>query len=239
MKGLLSNEIRLLILSVGTHKSTRPLSPVEVGNYVQRALDAGETRATVAEKLLLDDATVIGRFVRLLSLPPQVQQLIGWGADPATVSFTSASDVARLKSESAQIALAKAALENRLNKSEILEVVQISERSHRPIESCIEAVLNQRPIVERRHVIIGELQSDSLNETLEHMSKSQRNDLLLSALARYGLNTSLLGAKLGDGYFLLVGDDAFQTVITSLPGGFEESITKYLTRELSHEGSVV
>ena len=28
VKGLLSNEIRLLILSVGTHKSTRPLSPV-------------------------------------------------------------------------------------------------------------------------------------------------------------------------------------------------------------------
>ncbi|MDE0300036.1 MAG: hypothetical protein OXN17_15485 [Candidatus Poribacteria bacterium] len=239
MKGLSSNEIRLLILSVGTHKSTRPLSPIEVGKYVQRAINAGETRATVAETLLLDDATVIGRFVRLLSLPPQVQQLIGWGSDPATVSFTSASDIARLKSETAQIALAKAALESRLNKSEIIEIVQISERSQRPIESCIEEVLNQRPIVERRHVIIGELQSDSLNETLLHMSQSQRNDLLLSALVRYGLNTSLHGAKLGDGYFLLVGDDVFQSVITSLPGGFEESITKYLTRELSLEGSVV
>ena len=235
----MSNEIRLLILSVGTHKSTRPLSPVEVGKYVQRALDAGETRATVAEKLLLDDTTVIGRFVRLPSLPPQVQQLVGWGADPATVSFTSASDVARLKSASAKIVLAKAALENQLNKSEILEVVQISERSNRSIESCIEAVLNQRPIVERRHVIIGELQSDSLNETLKHMSESQRNNLLLSALARYGLNTSILGAKLGDGYFLFVGDDAFHTVITSLPGGFEESITEYLMRELRHEDSVV
>lgn len=235
----MSNEIRLLILSVGTHKSTRPLSPVEVGKYVQRALDAGETRATVAEKLLLDDTTVIGRFVRLPSLPPQVQQLVGWGADPATVSFTSASDVARLKSASAKIVLAKAALENQLNKSEILEVVQISERSNRSIESCIEAVLNQRPIVERRHVIIGELQSDSLNETLKHMSESQRNNLLLSALARYGLNTSILGAKLGDGYFLFVGDDAFHSVITSLPGGFEESITEYLMRELRHEDSVV
>ena len=234
----MSNEIRLLILSVGTHKSTRPLSPVEVGKYVQRALDAGETRATVAEKLLLDDTTVIGRFVRLPSLPPQVQQLVGWGADPATVSFTSASDVARLKSASAKIVLAKAALENQLNKSEILEVVQISERSNRSIESCIEAVLNQRPIVERRHVIIGELQSDSLNETLKHMSESQRKNLLLSALARYGLNTSILGAKLGDGYFLFVGDDAFHTVITSLPGGFEESITEYLMRELRHEDSV-
>lgn len=239
MKGLLSDEIRLLILSVGTHKSTRPLSPVEVGKYVQRALDAGETRSTVAETLLLDDATVIGRFVRLLSLPPQVQQLVGWGSDPATVSFTSASDIARLKTESAQIALAKAALENRLNKSEIIEVIQISERSQRPIQDCIEEVLNQRPIIERRHVIVGELQSDSLNEALKCMSEFERNDLLLSALARYGLNTSLHGAKLGDGYFLLVGDDAFQTVITSLPGGFEESITKYLSRELRHEGSVV
>ena len=235
MKGLQSNEIRLLILSVGTHKSKRPLSPVEVGKYIQRALDAGETRATVAEKLLLDDATVIGRFVRLLDLPPQVLQLIGWGADPATVSFTSASDIARLESKSAQIAIAKAALENRLNKSEILEVIQITERSRRPIESCIEEVLNQRPIVERRHVIIGELQSDSLIETLTQMSQFQRNDLLLSALARYGLNTSILGAKLGDRYFLLVGDDAFQTAITSLPGGFEQSITKYLTRECRHE----
>ena len=177
MKGLSSYEIRQLILSVGTHKSERPLSPVEVAKFMRRTLDMGEKRAAIADRLHLDDSSIIGRFVRLLSLPVQVQHLIGWGSDPATVSFTAASDIARLDSPQEQSALAKVALESQLNKSEIVQVVQIRLRSGKSIESCVKAVLNQRPVIERRHVIIGELQSVQLKEKLKQMSQLERNSL--------------------------------------------------------------
>lgn len=232
MKGLSAHEARLLILSVGTHRSHRPLSPVEVAKFMKRALNMGETRKTLADRLLLDDSSIIGRFIRLLSLPVQVQHLIGWGSNPDTISFTAASDIARLGCPEEQSHLAKMALENQFNKSEILQCVQLRQRSKRSIEDCIKAVLDQRPIIERRHVIIGELKPENLKDKLKEMSQLERDNLLESALDEYGPNVPRLGAKLGNGYFLLVGDDQFHAEITSLPDGFEESISLYLIQKL-------
>ena len=236
MKGLLSHEVSKLILSVGTHKSERPLSPVEVAEFMQKALDAGEKRTEIAERLYLEDSSIIGRFIRLLSLPTQVQHIVGWGSDPATVSFSAASGIARLNSEVEQTALAKAALENQLNKSEIVQVVQIKQRSENSIESCIKAVLDQRPIIERRHVIIGKLTSESLKNSVKHLSQLERNNLLDSALKRHSSDITHLGSKLGDEFFILVGDEHFHAAIMKFPQGFENSITEYLIEELSIKG---
>ncbi len=236
MKGLLSHEISQLILSVGTHKSKRPLLPMEVAEYMQKALDAGEKRTNIAEKLYLEDSSIIGHFIRLLSLPSQVQQIIGWGSDPSTISFTAAAVIARLDSSQEQRILAKAALEHQFNKSEIIQVVQIRRRSGNPIDSCIKAVLDQRPIVERRHVIIGEIRSENLKNELKQISQQERNNLLKLVLEQHGPDTPHLGAKLGVEYFILVGDEHFHSTIVTLPQGFEESITEYLTRELINKG---
>ena len=232
MKGLSPPEIGQLILSVGTHRSERPLAPIEVAKLIQKALDAGEKRKEIADRLYLNDTTILGHFTRLLSLPSQIQPLIGWGSDPTTLSFTVASGIARLESTQEQITLAKAALESQFNKSEIIEVVQIRQRSKNPIESCIETVLNQRPVIQRRHVIIGELQSRKLKNELKQVSQLERDTLLQSALVKYVPNVTPLGAKLGDGYFFLVGDDEFHGAIMSFSNGFEKPITEYLILEL-------
>ena len=236
MKGLLSHEISQLILSVGTHKSKRPLSPIEVALYLQKALEAGEKRTDIAERLYLEDSSIIGRFIRLLSLPTQVQHIVGWGSDPATVSFSAASGIARLNSEVEQTTLAKAALENQFNKSEIIQVVQIRQRSGNSIENCIKAVLDQRPIIERRHVIIGKLTSENLKDQVKCLSQLERNNLLDSALKRNSSDLTHLGSKLGDEYFVLVGDEHFHAAIMEFPQGFENSITEYLIEELRIKG---
>lgn len=235
MKGLLPNEIRELILSVGRQRSKRPLSPIEVAKLMQRALDAGEKRTDIADRLYLEDPSIIGRFIRLLSLPLQVQQLIGWGSDPTTVSFTAAAIIARLKSSQEKIDLAKTVLENQFNKSEIIQIVQIRQRSGNPLESCIKEVLNQRPLTERRHVIIGELQSEKLKDKIRQIPQLERNDLLRSILERTAPGIPSLGATLSERFFLLVGNDRFHSAITSLPSGFEKSITEHLIRELGSE----
>ena len=190
----------------------------------------------IAEKLYLEDSSIIGHFIRLLSLPTQVQQVIGWGSDPATISFTAAAVIARLDSSQEQSTLAKAALENQFNKSEIIQVVQIRRRTGNSIENCIKAVLDQRPVIERRYVIVGEMRSDSLKNGLKQISQQERNDLLQLALERHGPDVPYLGAKLSGEYFILVGDAHFHSAIVDLPQGFEESITEYLMQELSNKG---
>ena len=236
MKGLLPHEIRQLILSVGTHKSKRPLAPIEVAEFIQRALKAGVKRTDIADRLHLEDSSIIGHFIRLLSLPSQVQQLIGWGSDPATVSFTAAAGIARLDSAQEQNILAQAALENQFNKSEIVEIVQTRKRSGKSIESCIESVLDRRPIVEKRYVIVGQMGSESLKDKLKQFSQLERNDLLRSVLQQRVPNVQCLGSKLGGEYFLLVGDEHFHATVTKLPQGFEKSITEFLIQEVDSKG---
>lgn len=231
MKGISPYELRQLILSVGTRKSVRPLSPIEVGSLMQRALDAGETRIDIAERLHLIGTTMIGRFTRIISLPAQVQQLVDWGADSATIPIESASHIARIKAPEEQITLARVVLESRLSKSEIGQVIQIQQRSGNPIEECIASVLNQRPVIEKRHVIIGELQSEKLRESFRCTSQLDRDNLLRSALEKHLPDVSSLSCKVGNGYFLLIGDDDFYDNVMALAGGFENCITDYLESE--------
>lgn len=236
MKGLLPDQISQLILSVGTHKSNRPLSPIEVAEYMQSALDAGEKRTDIAEKLYLEDSSIIGHFLRLLSLPSQVQQLVGWGSTPATISFSAAAGIARLNSGLEQTVLAKAALENKFNKSEIIQVVQIRKRSDSPLESCIKSVTDQRPVVERRYVLIGQLTSEGLKDKVKHLTQLERNNLLQSVLRQHVPDIPHLGVKLGAKYFILVGNAHFHSAIVTLPQGFEKSITEYLMQKLNNKG---
>lgn len=233
MKGLSSDTARRLVLSVGTHRPERPLTPVEVGEALKRTLDAGSTLEELTEILNLGGPTMIRRFIRLTSLPPQVQPLIGWGSDLSTLSFTVGAELAGLDATHDQVVVAKAALENRLSKSEVIQVIQIRRRSGQSIEDSIEAVLRLRPVVERRFVVIGELLSDELKERLRRIPQLERNSLLRDTLKRSGIGIPPFGVKLGCEYFILVGDDHFHTVITALPKGFEQTITEYLMLELA------
>lgn len=232
MKGLSPFETRQLILSIGTHKTERALSPVEVAKYLQKVLDAGEKRVKIAERLHLRGTSMIGRFLRLLSLPIQVRHLINWGSDPTSLSFHAASEIARLEVSEEQITLAKAALESQFNKSDIIQVIQIYQRSNKSIDDCIKAVLKQRPIVERRHLIAGELCCEELRTRLKQTSQQIRDNLLESVLERHIPNVSPLGTKLRDGYFLIVGDDQLHSQVMSLSDDFEKTITEYLIEGL-------
>lgn len=233
IKGLSPTELRRLILSVGTHHSTRLLSPVEVAVLVQKALDAGEKPEEIARALQLGGPTMVIRFTRLLHLPQDIQPLIGWRSDSSTISFTTASELARVQSIDESRILSAAVIEHQLTSSEVKQVVQIFKRSGKSISESIEDVIKQRPTVERRHIIIGGLLSDTLKERLIPMSQFERNEMLRHALENIkGKEFAVLGAKLGLDNFILVGNEQLQAALKSLPGGFEQAITDYLLLEL-------
>ena len=232
MKGLSPEEKRDLILSVGTHRSERRLQPVGVAGLIQKSLQAGGSLEEVSNEISLS-LRVLGKFTSLLSLPSEVQLMIGWGAGHSTISFTAGAEIARLETAFEQQFLAEAVLEHQLKVPEVKQVIQIRQRSQKSIEDSMEAVLKQRPVVEKRHLIIGKLLSQELEERLEGMTQQERNDLLHRTLTQRGPSTPLFGARLGTEFFIVVCDDRYYKAFASPPDDLENLITQYLLLELT------
>ena len=86
-KILSSQERQGLLLSVGTHRGQRSLSPVEVANIFAKVLAAGGRCPTAPRAARLEGTTIVARFLRLLKLPKSVRHLVDWGAVPARLGF--------------------------------------------------------------------------------------------------------------------------------------------------------
>jgi len=234
MKGLSPEQKRDLIMSVGTHKSRRRLQPVEVAELVQKALDAGNSPEEVASGISLS-TRVLKKFTSLLSLPSGVRAMIGWRVDASTISFTAGAEIARLEAIREQHFLAGAVLEHQLRVPEVKQVIQIRQRSSKSIEDSVKAVLEQRPVVERRQLFIGKLLSKELEQRLKEMTQQERTELLRRALNRYGPGTPSLGVRLGTQYFVIVCDDDYFGRLTSLSDDLESFVTQHLTLEAASE----
>lgn len=235
MKGLSPEIQRDLILSVGTHRAKRPLSPVEVAEAIETSLASGSTVQELAIELQLDP-TMVPRFRRLLKLPLEIRHLVDWGQGQSCLSFAAASQIARLTSTKEQQEVAEAALKHGLGKVETIQIVQIRERSGRPIAECIGDVLRMRPQVERRHLLIGAITSEKVRIALRQMTQLERDQLLKNAITSHSSGLPPWEGRLGAQRFTLLGSDAFGTAAQRFPGGFEDAINAYLQEEISQRG---
>jgi len=232
MRGLSPEIQRDLILSVGTRRARRRLSPIEVAQAIETALASGSTIQELAAELGLHP-TMIPRFRRLLKLAPDIRHLVDWWQGKARLSFEAASHIARLASSKEQQEVVEAALKHGLGKVETIQVVQIRERSGRAIADCIVDVLRMRPQIERRHILIGAITSEKLRVALRQMTQQERDQLLKSAVISYGPELPPWEGRLGVERFTLLGSDAFGAAAQKLPGGFEDAINAYLLEGIS------
>lgn len=221
LAALTPDEMKGLILSVGTHRAGRPLSPVEVATLFQKTLRAGTTLAECAEAVQLDSTSQVSRFTAVLSLPLDVQHLVDWGRSDQTVAFTSAFEISRLSGPDDQRAAVRAILENGLSTSEIRQLVQSRKRSGQPIGQCIESVLKMRPQVDVRHVFLGAVADEALQAKLRAMPQEARDrvfGVVLAALS-YGAR-----GRLGADRFTLVGDSKFGEVLKTMKTRVESEV---------------
>jgi len=181
--------------------------------------------------LHFDGPTMVSRFVKLLSLAPSVQPLVGWGSDASTISFSSAFEIARLPEREQQVA-AEAVLANQLGLSEVKQLLQIRQRSGKAIDEAVQAVIAQRPTIEVRHVIVGAITIEDVRGKVTNISQEERNSLLRRALLRRP-ELDVRGAKLGLDTFTLVGDKQLRAAMENLPKGFEAAISQSLYDELN------
>jgi len=233
----LSPEVqRDLILSVGTHRGDRRLSPIEVAEAMEAAINAGTSVQQLASVLLLEDSTMITRFRRLLRLTSAIKHLVGWGGKSG-LSIETAEAVARLQSQEEQEFVAKAVLEHRLSKQEVKQIVQIRERSGKPIVECTEDALRMRPQIEKRHILIGAIISPNVREVLIQMKQQERDQFLKNALILHAPELPPWEGHLGIDRFTLVGSEDFSATVLGLPGGFEEAVNLYLETEVSEQNA--
>lgn len=235
MVGLSGDELRSLILSVGTHRNERPLSPMEVSRLLQKALRAGATRSDLRNELQVG-ATAVARFLRLQQLTPELQHIADWGGSSQSgIAFSALSEIAKLPGPDQPI-VGRAVLEHRLTWNEVVQVVQIAERSNLPIEDVIEKVLRRRPEIERRHVFIGAITDPKLSSRLATLSQAERDQLLRRSIARIapGLEGHVQG-KLGPQKFTIVGTVDPAAITNRSADEFEADLNRNLESEIHNE----
>lgn len=226
MKGLSPENLRDLILSVGTHQSERTLSPVEVAEFFEKTINAGTTVEELSEEVLLNP-TMIARFRRLLSLAPEIQHLIGWGG-VSQISFSTASEIARLKTSEEHRFLAKSTLEHELSKNEVIQIIEVRNKFGKPIDECVEEILKMRPRIIKRYLFVGAVKSSDIQDRLTEMPQEGRNALFKKAVMSNYPDLPYWEGQLGIKGFNLIGGEDLDQALSKLSPDFESTINDYL-----------
>lgn len=208
LEALTPEEKKLLLLSIGTHRGARLLSPVEVASLLRKAIEGGASLAECAASVHLEGPSWVSRFLSLLKLPDDVRHVIHWGRSGGTLAFTSAFELSRLDDASDQRRAVQAVLEYDLNTSEVRQLVQARKRSNKNIDECVTAVLKMRPQIETRHVFIGSVLRDDSRARLRQLSQMRRDEILQSILINTFKDLRVTG-RLGPEKFTLVGGPEF------------------------------
>ena len=234
MKVISPENKRDLIISVGVHRKERPLSPVEVAELLQNLLNLGTTKKEISKELVLD-STNISRFLRLLNLAPEIQHLIGWGG-PSRISFSTASEIARLKTSEEHEFLVKGTLEHKLSKNEVIQIIQVRNKFGKPIAECVEEILEMRPRITRQYLFIGAVKSSEMRQRLSKMSQEERNVLFEKAIRANYSNLPYREGLLGIKGFSLIGDENLDQALSQFITDFEKTINHYLEESILGDG---
>ena len=202
MEGLTQDERRDLILSVGTHRGERRLSPLEVAQLLEKARAAGATKRECSKALQVG-VTQISTFLKLLELTAEVQHLAGWGsAQQASIPFSSLAELHRMH-PAVQLRVAEVILREGLTWKEVIELTQIARRSGDPVEQCIKVVLARRPQIERRYLFMGKV-DDRAADSLSALSQRERDALLDQVLQDLLGSRYAFEARLGQEHFTVL-----------------------------------
>lgn len=225
-------ERKRLLLSVGTHRGQRQLSPVEVAQLYAKILEGGGTLTDCANASNLS-TTWVSRFLRLRSLQESLRHLVNWGGNPGSVTFSSATEIARLDDEADQEALAHGLLQHRLSKGEVSQIVQLRKRSKRALKDCLEEVVGMRPQIDKRYVYVGAVTAKPLQEKLAKLTQKERDGMLWEIAQEIFGASGFAIAKLGTARFTLVGDAKFGERMTNKKETLQQEINDALGRAVT------
>jgi hypothetical protein len=221
-------EIRDLIVSTSTHQGSRRLSPIEVASLFKKAMDRGASKRECAETVGFADATMVGRFVRLLELAQGVQDMIDWGKSDASLAFSAGAEIARLNVVDQKF-LSRAALQDGLGTQEIKAIVQRLERSDVDASQAVAEVLRLRPSIERRHVFIGQFGDSATVTRIASMPEGGRAEILEEIVIKL-FGEPPVGVRLTPTGFIVTAADSLAAAMQEDPD-FEATIDRAIVEQ--------
>jgi hypothetical protein len=234
MNALTNEEKARLILSVGKGGTggKRLLSPIQVAEYLDRSLQAGETMQSIAKQLTIG-SDMVRRFLSLRKLSPTVQSTVDFASSATTLSFSVAHEITRLLDASAQEKLAKAAIENGLSRQDVGQVVQRVQRSGNSVEESVQAILALKPTIERRHVVIGSVTSRKLEDKILNVKlQDQRDEWGVRALSDLFQGAGDYAVRITPDRFTLSGGERVFEILMRLKPDFETVVNDHLTEKI-------
>lgn len=217
-----------LILSVGTHKGNRSLSPVEVAYGFNDLKMSGMSNNDIAKLVLFKDTSMVHKFLSLTKLNPKIHHLIDWGRqNGCSISFSTAVEMTKLEQNEQEV-LCETVLSNCLTKNEVIQIVQIRNRAKKTVAECIEDVLKLRSKIVKKFCYVGMVLDSELRKTLSKSTQIDRDKIFRMALRENLKCGDDWAGHLGVGRFSIVGDAEFDKAIKKLVGGFETQINELL-----------
>ena len=227
MIGLTREEYRDLTLSIGTHRGTRRLSPIEVARLLEKALEAGATRRECAAELGVG-GTQVGTFLKLLDLASEIQHFADWrGAKSASIPFSTLAELSRLSPHD-QVDAVKSVLRHDLTWKEVVQLVQMADRSEQGIRECIAKVLKLRPQIEIRHLFVGAITSESLQRYLDSLSQSDRDRLIKQTFVRVVGTDYEIRGRLGTKEFTILSRHDLPRLLNLEPDELQQTVNDLL-----------
>ena len=221
-----------LIMSVGTHRGERPLSPVESAEVISSELARGVSMKDLASELLLEGPTMLSRLRKLLDLPAEIRGLVDWRRSGTTIRMSTASQIARLPNVDEMTLLARGVFEHELTKSETQQIVELVFKTGSAVPIAIEQMLKARPKTEHKVLFIGSLEDREILVFLKTMSQSSRDQLLRSVIDRIVPADLEWSSRLGVDRYMVSGGIELSNVFEGLADGFEAEINNLIAAEL-------
>lgn len=194
-------------------------------------MDGGSTLAECAEELDIGP-TQIRSFLKLLDLTPEIQHLADWkGKKAATISFTALAQLARLRPAD-QSLVAKAILRHCMTSAEVIQLVQIMQRSGRPASACIDDALKLRPQVETRHLFVGSIVSETTKQSVGILQQEKRDILMAQVLETIFSGDYEASGRLGPKDFTILSNHDLVTLLGLDPDELETLVNRGLERGL-------
>ena len=235
MKKLTKEDIRDLIITIGTNHVQRRKSPMEVAEDFDTCIQEGKTKKQIAEMVLLADDSMVSKFLRLLKLSSEITHNIVWGkTTDCDISFSAATELSKISIEE-QESVFKAALENSLTKDEVIQIVQIRKRSNKDVQTCINEIINSRPRIVRKYLFIGAIVDNTISAYLEKSTQRMRDSILKKIMDQVVLEDAEWSGHLGKKRFTLIGDVQLSQEMQKLEPDFEQFINKQLKQEMIND----
>lgn len=228
---------RDLVLSIGTHRRIRRLSPVEVATLLSETIKKGEKygvlKEEIAKELQLRDTSMMYKFLSLLKIPKEFYQLIVWGNKKNKISFSSAFYTSHLSDKEMTYFL-ESILSYDLTKNEARQVSELKRRSNFDIKKCIDEVLLGRPIIREQTMFIGLIKDKTFLNKLMDVPPNLRNIKFNQYLGDIFKGINISSARLSNNRFIFVTNNAGIKKISEISSASKRSIEQFVREKLEN-----